>query len=147
MRRTLDRRVYRRSSFTRSEGIALIVGGTGLMGTLAAAALHGHAVGLAAISIGTAVVCVVVGIAQLGSKLEVDAGRVRVVNLMTVHAFDRNEVESFAIARYRMFPKACVMHLHGGSRIGIWALPGFSSAWRESDPWLERIVDELNALL
>jgi hypothetical protein len=147
---TAERQVYRRASFTRVMGCLLLCASAvmfamgGYFGTSAHPGVSSQSISvLVFVTTATGVAFVVLAVAQLRSRLQLNHGSVRVVNLFAVHAFPAADIQDISIDRYRIFARACVLHLRDGATIGVWALPGVNPGWGTQDEWMDRVVVEL----
>jgi hypothetical protein len=120
----------------------------GYFGTSAHAGVSSQSISaLVVVTTATGVAFVVLAVAQLRSRLQLNDGSVRVVNLLAVHAIPTADIESIATDRYRILAQACVLHLRDGSTIGVWALPGVNPGWGSQDEWMDRTLVELRTRL
>jgi hypothetical protein len=72
---------------------------------------------------------VLLGVAQLRSRLEVDPEQTVIVNGFVRHTLSNDEIASITADRYRILPRAVVVRAKDGSRLGVWAMPGINPSW------------------
>jgi hypothetical protein len=88
-----------------------------------------------------------IGIAQSSSGLFLGSHHLYIINLGRVHRIHLSAIEHFSLERWRILPRACVVRLRTGRRVGVWSLPAKNPMLFAHDTWAESVVDRFNSLL
>jgi hypothetical protein len=79
--------------------------------------------------------------------IHIEPGGIRVVNPLSSRRIEWSEIDEFALGRWMVLPRNCIVRLADGSTQGVWAISARNPNLVRHDSAAEGLVAELNRRL